>query len=92
MVGLHPGVVHALKQFRYAHLPTHLQAVSKPFHDLALLMVETGTGIELTVGLRKLLEAKDCAVRAALERIENDAGESPQKEGPEWNSSTNQSS
>lgn len=58
MVGQHPGVVHALKQFRYAHLPERLQAVSKPFHDLAHSMVETGTGIELTVGLRKLLEAK----------------------------------
>lgn len=25
--------------FRYAHLPEHLQAVSKPFHDLALTLI-----------------------------------------------------
>ena len=62
----HPGIVHALKQFRYTHLPPHLQEVSKWFHDLAHQMVERCSGIELTVGLRKLLEAKDCAVRAAI--------------------------
>ncbi len=79
MVEQHPGVVHALKQFRFSHLPEHLQAVSKPFHDLALAMVECGTGIELTVGLRKLLEAKDCAVRAALEKRETDREPSEEK-------------
>ena len=25
----------ALKFFKYDHLPAHLQAISKPFHDLA---------------------------------------------------------
>ena len=53
--------------FAYEHLPAHLQAVSKPFGDLAKQIVETlPANAERTAGLRKLLEAKDCAVRALL--------------------------
>ena len=54
--------------FAYAHLPPHLQAISKPFADLAEQMVQRKPGgcPETAAGLRKLLEAKDCAVRAAL--------------------------
>ena len=53
--------------FAYAHLPAHLQAVSKPFGDLAQQIVDTlPNNAERTAGLRKLLEAKDCAVRALL--------------------------
>ncbi len=53
--------------FKYEHLPPHLQAVSKPFAELAeLLNVNLPASAELSAGLRKLLEAKDCAVRAAL--------------------------
>ena len=53
--------------FAYAHLPAHLQAISKPFGDLAQHIVDTlPSNAERTVGLRKLLEAKDCAVRAVL--------------------------
>lgn len=53
--------------FGYAHLPPHLQAVSKPFHDLAQNIVDTlPSNPERTVALRKLLEAKDCAVRALI--------------------------
>ena len=56
-----------LQFFAYAHLPPHLQAVSKPFGDLAQQMVdELPANPERTAGLRKLLEAKDCAVRALL--------------------------
>ena len=70
-----------LQFFAYEHLPPHLQLVSKPFHDLAHAIVngdncaESGTvtigsplpaNAERTVALRKLLEAKDCFVRAAL--------------------------
>ena len=56
-----------LKFFAYQHLPEKLQAVSKPFHDLAYAMVATtAAGAEQSAGLRKLLEAKDCFVRAAL--------------------------
>ena len=56
-----------MKYFEYAHLPAHLQTVSKPFGDLAAEMNETlPDGPEKSAGLRKLLEAKDCMVRAAL--------------------------
>lgn len=56
-----------LKWFEYSHLPEHLQAVSKPFGELAVsLCAECQAGPERTVALRKLLEAKDAAVRAKL--------------------------
>jgi len=56
-----------LQFFAYEHLPAHLQAVSKPFGELAQRIVETlPSNPERTVALRKLLEAKDCAVRALL--------------------------
>lgn len=56
-----------LKWFEYEHLPEKLQAISKPFGDLARQVVETcDGGPERTVALRKLLEAKDAAVRAKL--------------------------
>jgi hypothetical protein len=53
--------------FKYDHLPEHLQAVSKPFGDLAQAIVDTlPQNPERTTALRKLLEAKDCAVRALI--------------------------
>jgi hypothetical protein len=53
--------------FAYGHLPEKMQAVSKPFGDLAKLIIETlPRNPERTVALRKLLEAKDCAVRAFI--------------------------
>jgi hypothetical protein len=56
-----------LKWFAYSHLPEHLQAHSKPFGELAEHIVNSvSPGPERTVALRKLLEAKDAAVRAAL--------------------------
>lgn len=58
---------YLLQFFSYDHLPAHLQERSKPFHDLAQLLATTlPANPERTVALRKLLEAKDCAVRAAL--------------------------
>lgn len=63
----HPSTQQIMKFFTYAHLPEPLQRVSKPAGELALAMVaELLDGPELTAGLRKLLEAKDCFVRAAL--------------------------
>lgn len=63
----HPSTTATLRFFTYEHLPAHLQAVSAPVAHLALKMVdELPDGPELTTGLRKLLEAKDCFVRAAL--------------------------
>lgn len=62
----HPSVAALLKYFAFAHLPPHLQAISRPFCELAIDMADRLEGPEATVCLRKLLEAKDCAVRAAL--------------------------
>jgi hypothetical protein len=56
-----------LQFFAFAHLPAHLQEVSRPFCELAYQIVDTlPSNPERTVALRKLLEAKDCAVRALL--------------------------
>jgi hypothetical protein len=56
-----------MKFFQYAHLPEHLQAISKEYCEIAEWSVRNVTpGPERTVGLRKLLEAKDCMVRAQL--------------------------
>nr|ELR5167173.1 hypothetical protein [Providencia rettgeri] len=56
-----------MKYFEYEHLPAHLQEVSKPICDAAKLMDEQLLdSAEKTAGLRKLLEAKDCLVRAKL--------------------------
>jgi len=53
--------------FHYAHLPPTLQARSEPFCGLARVIIDTTPrNAERTAGLRKLLEAKDCIVRAAL--------------------------
>lgn len=56
-----------LRYFKYDHLPAGLQVVSKPFCEMAESIAAGGTsGPETTTGLRKLLEAKDCIVRAHL--------------------------
>ncbi len=53
--------------FSYAHLPEKMQAASKPFCDLASSIVaNTPRNPERSVALRKLLEAKDAAVRALI--------------------------
>lgn len=53
--------------FQYAHLPEKLQEISKPFGVMAQWIVDIlPMNPERTVALRKLLEAKDCAVRANL--------------------------
>lgn len=58
----------SLDNFRYTHLPARLAEISQPFCELARAMHDRlPVGVERAVMLRKLLEAKDCAVRAALE-------------------------
>lgn len=53
--------------FVWEHLPPHLQGVSAKFANLAKdIVLELPRNPERTVALRKLLEAKDCAVRARL--------------------------
>jgi len=57
-----------LKFFTYAHLPERLAEASKPFCMLAEHVVTIfPQNAERTVCLRKLLEAKDCAVRSLVE-------------------------
>lgn len=62
----HSAVVGVLQFFQWSHLPPHLQAVSRPFADLANQVADGPANAETTVALRKLLEAKDAAVRAVL--------------------------
>ena len=58
---------HILQFFTYEHLPAHLATVSEPFSKLAHELVgNLPRNPERTVALRKLLEAKDAAVRARL--------------------------
>jgi len=59
---------HILRHFGFEHLPAHLREVSEPFSILATAMDERlPECAEKSSGLRKLLEAKDCFVRARLE-------------------------
>lgn len=56
-----------LQYFHYAHLPPSLRDTSARFCDLARFMIDSlPRSAERTAGLRKLLEAKDCAVRANI--------------------------
>ncbi len=56
-----------LQFFQYEHLPLHLQEISRPFYSLANDIVSyLPANEERTAALRKLLEAKDCAVRAKI--------------------------
>lgn len=81
MKGVEMEREHILQFFAYSHLPAHLQAVSKPFCELAYAISEGDNceeagnctfggplprNPERTVALRKLLEAKDAAVRAFI--------------------------
>lgn len=64
---LAPQAEHIAQFFSYAHLPPKMQEVSKPFGDLAQFILDTvPRNPERTVALRKLLEAKDAAVRASI--------------------------
>ena len=56
-----------LRHFEYKHLPKGLQAISKPFHDLAHdLSTRNPDNVEMILALHKLLEAKDAFVRAFI--------------------------
>jgi len=57
-----------MKYFEFSHLPPALQEVSKPICEVAQQMDGSlPDGAEKSAGLRKLLEAKDCFVRAKLD-------------------------
>ena len=56
-----------LQYFEYKHLPARLKNISKKFYDLAVDLNDTLEDCpQKTILAQKLLEAKDCAVRAAL--------------------------
>jgi hypothetical protein len=64
----HPGTVALLRWFEFDHLKAKPFDISVSCWQLAHHMVrELPDGAELTAGLRKLLEAKDCFVRAAVD-------------------------
>jgi hypothetical protein len=64
---MNPIMKYFAYQHAYQHLPDKLQGVSKPFFDLAWTMdAAMPDSPEKSAGLRKLLEAKDCFVRASL--------------------------
>jgi 3-methyladenine DNA glycosylase AlkC len=65
--GRHPATTAIMRHFAYGHLPEHLARVSAECAALAHRMAdELNDDPELTAGLRKLLEAKDCFARAAV--------------------------
>lgn len=72
LTGRHYSVIKIFKYFSYDHLPVGpLRDTSELCYNLAVAMIEKlPDGNELTAGLRKLLEAKDCFVRQALELTE----------------------
>jgi len=56
-----------LQFFKFAHLPEKLQTVSRPFCEMAdNIVTNLPRNSERSVALRKLLEAKDAAVRASI--------------------------
>jgi hypothetical protein len=62
-----PSANPIMRFFAFAHLPDHLKLVSGEVFRLACSMdALLPNGAEKSAGLRKLLEAKDCFVRAAL--------------------------
>lgn len=57
-----------LRWFTYEHLPADLQSISAECATLAHKVdITIPENAEKTAGLRKLLEAKDCFVRAVIE-------------------------
>lgn len=56
-----------LQFFEYSHLPGPLQEASRPFAELARkIALQWPNNEERDMALRKLLEAKDCAVRSLI--------------------------
>lgn len=59
-----------MRYFNFLHLREPLQSVSAEFAQLAVYIAnELPPGAERSVALRRLLEAKDAAVRAALDIV-----------------------
>jgi hypothetical protein len=68
--GRHPSTLQLLRYFAFAHLAGPLRSTSEPFAYLADgLVVALPDSPELTAALRKLVESKDCAVRAQVDML-----------------------
>ena len=65
---MHPATAQILRFFEYDHLPEgEGREISYQFHNLAVGLADNlPEDPETTIALRKLLEAKDASVRAAL--------------------------
>jgi hypothetical protein len=70
---MHPSLENILRGFKYDHLkPGDVQDTSKLFASLANYLVkDLPSSPEMVAGLRKLMEAKDCFVRAAVFAVED---------------------
>ena len=69
-----------MEHFEFAHLPENLQEVSKPICNLARRMDRTLPACaEKSAGLRKLLEAKDCLVRAEARKAQDQRSSSSRR-------------
>lgn len=80
---LHPSVENALRWLtELDHLPGHLRRVAEPFGTLGRDMAVILSGPEVGAGMRKLLEAKDCFVRAAVALMGNRVTGAYMKENP----------
>jgi hypothetical protein len=68
--GRHQATVQLARWFAYDHLrdPSAKQASASCAALAATMIHDLADGPELTTGLRKLLEAKDCFVRQTLVR------------------------
>lgn len=65
--GKHPATQHLARFFTFDHLRDDLRPPSRACAELAQEMIDTlPDDEELRAGLRKLLESKDCFVRAAV--------------------------
>jgi hypothetical protein len=63
---MHPATEHLLGFFKHDHLPDDLAAVVKPFAELAATIADGPANPSTSAALRRLLESKDCAVRAVV--------------------------
>lgn len=70
--GMHPSTERILRFFDHEHLPEDLRLYPAEIRRIASRAASELDGPELTAGLRKLLEAKDCLVRAVIEKRDSE--------------------
>jgi hypothetical protein len=67
----HPSTLEKAQWFAFEHLPRHLQPYSREvWHFAAYVIDSLPDGPQLTLGLQRLIEAKDCFVRQAVTAIQ----------------------